>query len=255
MTVRTHQQKVASGHRVTGAKTHDRNTTLERTADRCHVARVTLNDKLKQSAATAIKAAMANEAPVADGRRERSLASRRKILEAMVDLVAAGNPDPSAAAVAERAGVGLRSVFRHFEDKEAIMREIEDLLMEAYTPLLEAPYTSDNWRDQLFELIERRCAINEHVVVFRLSGILARYRSVFVAEKSHRVHTAEKRMLDKVLPPHLQSSTAAGRPIMMVTSFDAWRLLRQDEQLSAQETVEAIKTMVTHILNREDRGE
>lgn len=206
-----------------------------------------------KSAADAIKAAMDTHPSLSDGRRARSVESRRRILEAMVDLVAAGDTDPSAAAVANKAGVGLRSLFRHFEDKDTILREIDDLLMLAYQPFLEAPYASNNWRDQLFELIERRCAVNEQVVVFRLSGILARYRSPFVVEQSLRLHTGEKRMLDKVLPPHLQTITEAGRPIMMVTSFDSWRLLRQDEQMSADATVAAIKTMVTHVLNREDR--
>ncbi|MEO0591403.1 MAG: TetR/AcrR family transcriptional regulator, partial [Pseudomonadota bacterium] len=144
------------------------------------------NKALMQSAARAIKSAMANEPPLSDGRRERSLASRRKILEAMVDLVAAGDPNPSAAAVAEKAGVGLRSVFRHFQDKDSILREIDDRLVETYQPILSAPYDVEGWQERLFELIERRCAVNEVVVVFRLSSILGRYRSPFVVEKSRQ---------------------------------------------------------------------
>lgn len=206
---------------------------------------------LTQNAAAAIKSAMDNRPPAADGRRERSLASRRKIIEAMVDLVAAGDPNPSAALVAEKAGVGLRSVFRHFEDKDAILREIDDLLVAVYQPILDAPYASDNWHEQLFELIERRCAINDHVVIFRLSSILARYRSPFVVQKSRELHAGEKRMLDRVLPRHLKTSTETGRTIMMATSFDAWRLLRQDEELSAADTEKAMKAMVQQILDRE----
>ena len=202
------------------------------------------------SAAKAIKAAMESVPPLTDGRRERSLASRRKIIAAMVDLVASGSPNPSAAAVAEKAGVGLRSVFRHFEDKDTIFREIDDLLVAVYQPILSAPYASDTWRDQLFELIERRCAVNEIVVVFRLSSILARYRSPFVVEKSRELHAGEKRMLDKVLPANLRTGSAAGMSIMVATSFDTWRYLRQDEELSEKETLAAIKAMVSDILAR-----
>ncbi|MEL6486773.1 MAG: TetR/AcrR family transcriptional regulator, partial [Pseudomonadota bacterium] len=201
-----------------------------------------------QSAASAIKSAMASEPPLSDGRRERSLASRRKILEAMVDLVAAGDPNPSAAAVADKAGVGLRSVFRHFQDKDSILREIDDRLVETYQPILSAPYEAEGWKAQLFELIERRCAVNEVVVVFRLSSILARYRSPFVVKKSRQLHAGEKRMLDRVLPQALQTSTPLGQSIMTATSFDTWRFLRQDEELSPQETLWAIKRMVTDII-------
>ena len=56
------------------------------------------------------------ENPQADGRRQRSQRSREKILRAYWELMLAGDMSPSAAAIAEHAGVGLRSVFRHFED-------------------------------------------------------------------------------------------------------------------------------------------
>ncbi|MEM1195655.1 MAG: TetR/AcrR family transcriptional regulator [Pseudomonadota bacterium] len=208
-----------------------------------------------ESAARAIKSAMAAELPLPDGRRERSLANRRKIINATVDLVAAGDPNPSAASVAAKAGVGLRSVFRHFQDKDSMLREIDDLLVKAYRPILAAPYKGKRWHQQLFELIERRCAVNECVVVFRLSSVLARYRSPFAVEKSRELHTGEKRMLDDVLPRNLQTSTKFGRSIMVATSFDTWRLLRQDERLPPDCTVRTIKDMVTGILASAERGQ
>lgn len=185
-----------------------------------------------------------------DGRRARSLASRSRIIQAAVELVAAGDPNPSAVAVAERAGVGLRSVFRHFEDKEAIFAAIDELLMAAYRPVLEAPYRSDQWREQLFELIDRRCAINEAAAPFRISALMRRHGSPFIADKHRRLHAAEKQMLDAVLPEALQTSTKAGRAILIACSFDSWRLLRQDEALSAQETLAAMTQLVADIVQR-----
>lgn len=176
-----------------------------------------------------------------------------KIIQAMVELVAAGDPDPSAAAVAEKAGVGLRSVFRHFEEKDSIFHAIDDLLVMAYQPILTAPYQSDDWRDRLFELIDRRCAINEAAAVFRISAVMERYRSKFIAEKYQRLHAGEKRMLNAILPEHLQTNTQAGRSVLIATSFDTWRLLRQDEGLSADATVDAIKQSVSDILERQER--
>lgn len=195
---------------------------------------------------------MATEPPISDGRRARSLASRRKILEAMVDLVAAGDPDPSAAEVAKKAGVGLRSVFRHFQDKESILREIDEWLFAVYQPILSAPYDATGWQGRLFELIDRRCAVNEVVVVFRVSSILARYRSPFVMEKSRQLFADENRMLDAILPKGLQTETLAGTAIMVTASFDTWRFLRQDAELSPEQTVATIKRMVTEILTRSE---
>lgn len=193
---------------------------------------------------------METAAPVSDGRRARSVVSRRKIIQAMVELVAAGDPDPSAAAVAEEAGVGLRSVFRHFEDKDAIFQAIDDVLVAAYQPLLDAPYRSLDWQGQLFELIDRRSAINEASAVFRISAVMQRYRSQFVSEKYRRLYAGEKRMLDAILPPELQTSTRPGRAILLACSFDSWRLLRQDEALNPEQTVVAIKELVGEIMEQ-----
>ncbi|RYD83835.1 MAG: TetR/AcrR family transcriptional regulator, partial [Sphingomonadales bacterium] len=56
----------------------------------------------------------------ADGRRQRSNRSRDQIVRAMIDLVRAGEMQPAAARVAEKANVGLRTVFRHFEEMETL---------------------------------------------------------------------------------------------------------------------------------------
>ena len=57
---------------------------------------------------------------VADGRRLRSERSRQAIIDAMLKLVEEGVLVPTAQQVSERAGVGIRSVFRHFSDMESL---------------------------------------------------------------------------------------------------------------------------------------
>ncbi|MBA3878658.1 MAG: TetR family transcriptional regulator [Sphingobium sp.] len=200
------------------------------------------------NAAKVIRMAMDAGQPVADGRRARGASNRARIIQAMVELVAAGDPDPNADAVAAKADLSVRTVFRHFEDKDAIFHAIDDLLVAAYQPLLDAPYRSDHWRDQLFELIERRCLINEAAAVFRISAVMERYRSPFIADKYRRLHRGEKRMLETTLPPELHTATQAGRAILIACSFDTWRLLRQDEELSPEDTLAAIRQLVEDIL-------
>ena len=53
-----------------------------------------------------------------DGRRMRSDRSRQLIIESMLELIRQGNLVPTAQQVADHASVGIRSVFRHFEDME-----------------------------------------------------------------------------------------------------------------------------------------
>ncbi len=62
--------------------------------------------------------------PTIDGRRLRGKRSRQGIVEAMIELVRSGNPEPTAEEVAARAGVAMRTVFRHFADMDSLYREI-----------------------------------------------------------------------------------------------------------------------------------
>jgi len=165
-------------------------------------------------------------------------------------MIVAGDMNPSTANIAKKASVGLRSVFRHFNDKDAIYREVDAILVKAYRPIMEAPYKSDDWQGRLFELVERRCEISEAIAPYRISTTAARRRSKFLKENYRRLHETEKARLNAILPRHLHTDTSAGRAILVAVSFDTWRLLWQDEELSASETVEAVKQLVTDIIGR-----
>ena len=55
-----------------------------------------------------------------DGRLRRSERSRELIADALYELLAEGDIEPSAQKVADRAGVGIRTVFRLFSDMDAL---------------------------------------------------------------------------------------------------------------------------------------
>ena len=63
-----------------------------------------------------------------DGRVVRGLRNREALVDAIITLNEEGVLRPSAAEIAERAGVSLRSVYRHFEDIDAFMEEVKNLL-------------------------------------------------------------------------------------------------------------------------------
>src|SRR5262245_53678426 len=64
-------------------------------------------------------AAMAAASQI-DGRGLRSQRSREAVTDAVLDLLQEGILRPTAARIAERAGVSLRTVFQHFEDMEQL---------------------------------------------------------------------------------------------------------------------------------------
>jgi TetR/AcrR family transcriptional regulator, regulator of autoinduction and epiphytic fitness len=72
----------------------------------------------KQGAALDLAALIALEEPARDGRVARGQRTRRSVAEALMQLLREGETDPTAKAVARRAGVSLRLVFHHFTDMD-----------------------------------------------------------------------------------------------------------------------------------------
>jgi AcrR family transcriptional regulator len=62
-------------------------------------------------------------APTTDGRVERRERNRAAVVEALLDLYRQGQLAPSADAIARQAGVSPRSLFRYFDDLDALIRE------------------------------------------------------------------------------------------------------------------------------------
>ncbi len=72
-----------------------------------------------------------------DGRRARREQNVEAVVDAMLDLLGEGNLSPGAAAVAERSGVSLRSVFRYFDDMDSLTSRAIARQMERAAPLFD----------------------------------------------------------------------------------------------------------------------
>ncbi len=68
-------------------------------------------------------AAEERSSPV-DGRHARSERSRQAMVDAVLDLLKEGNPRPSSAQIAERAGVTQRTLFNQFGDMETLISAV-----------------------------------------------------------------------------------------------------------------------------------
>ena len=75
-------------------------------------------DAAKRGGALDLATLIALEEPARDGRVARGQRTRRSVAEALMQLLRDGESDPTAKAVARRAGVSLRLVFHHFADMD-----------------------------------------------------------------------------------------------------------------------------------------
>lgn len=173
-----------------------------------------------------------------DGRRRRSQQSRDRIIAAMMDLVEEGQTSPIAEQVAERAQVGLRSVFRHFNDMDSLFAEMAARLALHYQPAL-APFVSPDWRGRLNEAIERRIAVYEKLLPFKRAADTHRHASPAIQNNHVQTNELLRARLRSLLPPALMDDAIAIETLDFLLSIDSWQRLRIEQNLPA-DTARAI---------------
>jgi AcrR family transcriptional regulator len=176
-----------------------------------------------------------------DGRRTRGEDNRRKIVEALLKLVEGGMIDPSAEAVAAEAGVGLRTVFRHFADLDSLYASISERMTAEIQPVIDAPFASSDWRGRLDEVVERRAQIFERLLPFKIAGDAHRYRSPFLTAEHAALVRAQSEALRRVLPASIAGDKARFAALDLALSFDAWKRLRHDQGVGVRDARSALR--------------
>jgi AcrR family transcriptional regulator len=182
--------------------------------------------------------------PDQDGRKQRSQSSRARIIQALLHLVGNGDYAPSAAQVAEQAGVGLRTVFRQFADMDSLYREMTDAIEAKVLPIMLEPLAGDGWKQRLFSAAERRAQVFEMVMPFRISANIKRFQSDYLMQDYQRMLALEKSIIEALLPGPVRADTVALHSINAVLSFQTWRLLRHDHDLPVAEARAVVQRLL-----------
>ena len=197
---------------------------------------------------------MASPAPRRDGRTLRAERSRRAIVEAMLAWVGEGVLEPTAQQVADRAEVGIRSVFRHFADMDALYAEIGALVRAKAQPLVDAAPPKGPIRDRLREIVRRRAALFEHIAPFRRSADRRVASSPFLA-RGHRRFARELRAALRTAVPELASAPPErAEALDLVLSFEAWDRLRTQQRLSAEHTARVLESLALAAWHTPEKG-
>jgi AcrR family transcriptional regulator len=188
-------------------------------------------------------------APAADGRRRRGEDNRAKIVAAMLEIIHAGDLAPSAEQVAQRADVGLRTVFRHFQDMDSLFREMSVVIMGELHAVAEAPFKSSDWRERVVELVERRGAAFEKVGPFLRATSQIRRRSKYMDVDHARLVKALREILKQQLPPAAAADPLKLEALDLLLSFEAWSRLRREQGLSPKRARETLEAAVRKLLD------
>lgn len=179
-----------------------------------------------------------------DGRRARTVQSRRKIVEAMLALAREGDVAPNADVVAERAGVGRRTVFRLFEDMESLYSEMHAIMRERIEHIRQMPIEGVTWRERLDRLIERRIKLFEEILPVKRAGDVHRYRSAFLQDAHAEVTRTLRTMLRFVLPKSIADDADQFEALDAAMSIEHWQRLRGEQRLSAKAAERVLRRTV-----------
>lgn len=184
----------------------------------------------------------------ADGRRRRGQDNRARIVAAMIELVQSGEVSPSAEQVAARADVGLRTVFRHFQDMDSLHREMAMVISARAHAALQTPFRSEGWRDRIVEMVGRRAFAYERLAPFKRAADAFRHRSKFLGADYAQLVAELRGVLARELPPEIVQDSARFETLDMLLSFEAWSRLRNEQGLDAARARGVLESLVRAVL-------
>lgn len=183
-----------------------------------------------------------------DGRRRRADASRSRIVEAMLQLAREGMMDPNADLVAERAGVGRRTVFRLFSDMESLYAEMHATMLSRIERIMAIPIEGGTWRARLDALLERRFRLFEEILPIKTAADVHRHHSSFL-QTSHATMTRMLReILHFVLPRDVVENPTLFEAVDGVLSIELWRRLRVEQGLSVEAARDVVRRMLAGLV-------
>jgi AcrR family transcriptional regulator len=175
----------------------------------------------------------ASRSPGEDGRRLRSAESRRRIIEAVLLLIQEGRPEPGAEAVAARAGVGLRTVFRLFSDMESLCAEMLQPQRMEFVQCFLRPFDVPYGAPRLRELFLRLSALYEARLPLRRAAMIRRYSSPSLAGAMQELDTTIADFVADEIAGHGERQRIM---VNLLMSYEAWIRLRDGQGLTAEQT-------------------
>ena len=168
-----------------------------------------------------------------DGRRARREQNVDAVVEAMLDLLGEGNLNPSAAAVAERSGVSLRSVFRYFDDMDALTELAIARQMERagrWFDLLDATGTVE---ERAEALAAHRVEQHAHLAPYARAALVRAHQYPAVAQGLATRRDALRRQVEVLFAPELDPRDRRERAEVLAA-------------LEGVASIEVVELMVTH---------
>lgn len=189
-----------------------------------------------------------------DGRTARRDRNSEAVLDAVRGLFLDGNYAPTAEAVAMRSGVSLRSVYRYFEDADALVRAAIARSIVLAEPLFVVPDLGEGpLAGRIEALVEHRLKLYDALGAEARAAVLRGSSAPLVAEQLARRREQLSEQVQLQFAPELRElGTARGRALLacidVLLQFEALEHLERRVGLSPTQTRRVLVAGITALL-------
>lgn len=194
-----------------------------------------------------------NAAEPGDGRNHRRTRNIDLAVDAMLGLLAQGRLWPTAAEVAHQAGLSERSVFRYFEDLDALALVAVDTQIQRADHLFTTLPADGSRAERIDRLVDHRLHLHDEVGAIVLAARLRASLNETIAEGLAQRHRQLRQQLRELFAPELAGELTGDDDLLtaleITTGLDALHALRTDRACSPDQARRILHRTATALLD------
>jgi AcrR family transcriptional regulator len=173
-----------------------------------------------------------------DGRRLRSVNTQGIIVDAAMTLIRKGFLNPTAQQVADEAGMGIRSVFRKFNDKETLFSEMDKRIKENHQELFTTLIVG-SLKERIKDLVKIEAMAFEDNIQFIKATLVNKWRYEALEDNYKKNQLQIKMLMFQCLPEIKELDLNIQVTLAAVNSPNFWIELRDNQFLSVAQAKES----------------
>ena len=186
-----------------------------------------------------------------DGRTERRLRTRERIVSTVLDLIEHGDHAPTSRRIAERARISERTLFQHFADLEDVHAAVAQHKLESLVARFEPISPTEPFAARLAAFVRQRAALLEDLTPSRVAALRNEDTSTALAASRRRFTQLARRDVERTFAPEL--ARAADPPTTLaaaaaVASWAYWDELRTGTRLSRASATRTVAAALAALL-------
>ena len=190
-----------------------------------------------------------------DGRVLRRERNRAEIVDALLALLREGHIEVSAAAIAERANLSERSIFRYFDDLDDLYRTVCAVQFERERKHATIDsFSKGSTEDKIAHFVEQRVRLFTSIgSIGRASRVFA-HRNAVIAKELRRARVLLRRQIADHFADEIAALPSAERShaatiIDSLCNFESFSIMRSDYDMTIASITTTLTTGIRKVLS------